>query len=61
LPVTQEVLDACNEESLSFGRDYIMPKPVDSRLLGAVSAAVAKAAVESGVAKLPYPANYPLN
>jgi malate dehydrogenase (oxaloacetate-decarboxylating)(NADP+) len=38
-----------------------MPKPVDSRLLGAVSAAVAKAAVESGVAKLPYPANYPLN
>jgi malate dehydrogenase (oxaloacetate-decarboxylating)(NADP+) len=61
LPVTQEVLDACNEESLVFGRDYIIPKPVDSRLLGLVSAAVAKAAVDSGVAKLPYPAHYPLN
>jgi malate dehydrogenase (oxaloacetate-decarboxylating)(NADP+) len=61
LPVTQEVLDACNEESLVFGRDYIIPKPVDSRLLGVVSAAVAKAAVDSGVAKLPYPAHYPLN
>ncbi|MFT6757519.1 MAG: malate dehydrogenase (oxaloacetate-decarboxylating)(NADP+) [Chitinophagales bacterium] len=61
LPVTQEVLDACDEKSLTFGRDYIIPKPVDSRLLGLVSAAVAKAAVDSGVAKLPYPAHYPLN
>lgn len=60
LPVTQEVLDACGEKSLSFGADYIIPKPMDSRLLGAVSAAVARAAVDSGVATLPYPANYPL-
>lgn len=60
MPVTQEVLDACGEQSLEFGPDYIIPKPVDSRLLGIVSAAVAKAAVDSGVAQLPYPANYPL-
>lgn len=60
LPVTQEVLDACGEQSLEFGPDYIIPKPMDSRLLGVVSAAVAKAAVDTGVAQLPYPANYPL-
>ena len=60
LPVTQEVLDACGEKSLEFGPDYIIPKPVDSRLLGIVSAAVAKAAVDTGVAQLPYPENYPL-
>ncbi len=59
-PVPQEVLDACAVDSLTFGKDYIIPKPVDSRLLGAVSAAVAKAAVDSGVAQLPYPAHYPL-
>jgi malate dehydrogenase (oxaloacetate-decarboxylating)(NADP+) len=59
-PVTKEVLKACNEKSLTFGPDYILPKPVDSRLLGVVSAAVAKAAVESGVAALPYPSHYPL-
>lgn len=58
--VTQEVLDACGETSLSFGPDYIIPKPMDSRLLGVVSAAVAKAAVDSGVARLPYPDFYPL-
>ena len=36
---------------LSFGRDYFIPKPVDPRLLTEVSAAVAKAAIESGVAR----------
>lgn len=36
---------------LSFGRDYIIPKPLDPRLLTAVSVAVAKAAVETGVAR----------
>lgn len=60
-PVPQEVLDACNEEKLEFGPDYIIPKPVDPRLLGAVSSAVAKAAVDEGEAMLPYPAHYPLN
>ncbi|CAA0080016.1 NADP-dependent malic enzyme [BD1-7 clade bacterium] len=59
-PVPQVVLDACGEESLTYGSDYIIPKPLDGRLLGTVSAAVAKAAIDSGVAQLPYPANYPL-
>lgn len=60
MPVTQEVLDACGEESLEFGPDYIIPKPMDSRLLNEVSSAVAQAAVDSGVAQLPFPAHYPL-
>ncbi|RRJ83150.1 malic enzyme-like NAD(P)-binding protein [Aestuariirhabdus litorea] len=60
-PATDEVLKAYGVDSLVFGRDYIIPKPMDSRLLGAVSGAVAKAAVDSGVARLPYPSNYPLN
>ena len=59
-PVSQEVLTAYGVESLELGREYIIPKPTDSRLLGVVSSAVAKAAVETGVAKLPYPAHYPL-
>lgn len=58
--VPAEVLKACDLTELSFGRNYIIPKPVDARLLGQVSAAVARAAVDSGVAQLPYPANYPL-
>lgn len=60
-PVTKEVLDACDLDHLQFGRDYIIPKPMDSRLLGDVSAAVAKAAVDTGVAQLPYPATYPIS
>ncbi|AKH68353.1 malic enzyme [Spongiibacter sp. IMCC21906] len=59
--VPQVVIDACGVESLSFGPDYIIPKPVDRRLLGVVSAAVAQAAVDSGVAMLPYPSHYPLS
>jgi malate dehydrogenase (oxaloacetate-decarboxylating)(NADP+) len=59
-PVPQVVKDAYNGEDLSFGRDYIIPKPMDARLLGCVSSAVARAAVDSGVARLPYPAHYPL-
>jgi malate dehydrogenase (oxaloacetate-decarboxylating)(NADP+) len=59
-PVPQSVLDANGGDALVFGRDYIIPKPMDPRLLGAVSAAVARAAVESGVARKPYPAHYPL-
>jgi len=59
-PVTDEVLTACDLKKLTFGPDYIIPKPVDSRLLGMVAAAVAKAAVDSGVAQLPYPEHYPL-
>ncbi|MDO6806768.1 hypothetical protein Q4595_30195, partial [Wenyingzhuangia sp. 1_MG-2023] len=59
-PVSQEVLDAYGLESLAFGREYIIPKAVDTRLLGAVSFAVAQASIETGVAAGPMPANYPL-
>jgi len=59
-PVTQEVLDAYEVTSMEFGREYIIPKATDSRLLGVVSNAVAQAAIDTGVATLPLPANYPL-
>ena len=59
-PVTQEVLDAYGVDSMSFGKDYIIPKATDSRLLGAVSTAVAQAAIDTGAAAGPLPANYPL-
>ncbi|OED40866.1 malate dehydrogenase [Endozoicomonas sp. (ex Bugula neritina AB1)] len=58
--VPQEVRDAYEGIELSFGSEYIIPKPTDPRLLGVVSAAVAKAAVDSGVARIAYPAHYPL-
>jgi malate dehydrogenase (oxaloacetate-decarboxylating)(NADP+) len=45
---------------MSFGREYIIPTPVDIRLLARVSSAVAQAAVDSGVARKPFPAHYPL-
>ncbi|EAI8647116.1 TPA: malic enzyme-like NAD(P)-binding protein [Campylobacter lari] len=50
LEVTDEVKQAYGIEELSFGRDYVIPKPFDSRVKAVVSAAVAKAAVEDGVA-----------
>ena len=58
-PVPAE-LNALYGTELKFGREYIIPKPLDSRLITVVSDAVAKAAIDSGVATLPYPANYPL-
>ena len=60
-PVPQDVLDAYGLDTLEFSREYIIPKPMDARLLGAVSAAVAKAAVDSGVARAGYPDHYPLS
>jgi malate dehydrogenase (oxaloacetate-decarboxylating)(NADP+) len=42
---------AYGSKNLSFGADYIIPKPIDNRLLSAVSSAVAKAAIDSGIAK----------
>ncbi|GHT20309.1 hypothetical protein AGMMS4957_06820 [Bacteroidia bacterium] len=51
LPVPKEVKEAYGLSELAFGRDYIIPKPVDKRLLTAVSIAVARAAIESGVAR----------
>jgi malate dehydrogenase (oxaloacetate-decarboxylating)(NADP+) len=50
-PVPDIVNLAYNVKNLSFGSDYIIPKPVDPRLISIVAPAVAKAAMESGVAK----------
>jgi len=58
-PVPPEVLDAYGLGALRFGPDYIIPKPFDPRLLESVPAAVARAAVESGVARAPFPGHYP--
>jgi malate dehydrogenase (oxaloacetate-decarboxylating)(NADP+) len=59
-PVTEEVLKAYGLDTLTFGPDYIIPAAMDRRLLTDVTAAVARAAVASGVAQLPYPSHYPL-
>lgn len=59
-PVTMAVLASFGLQSLAFGREYILPKATDSRLLGAISYAVAKAAIDSGVARKPMPEHYPL-
>jgi malate dehydrogenase (oxaloacetate-decarboxylating)(NADP+) len=50
-PVPEVVTSAYNTTHLSFGREYIIPKPLDPRLLVTVAPAVAKAAIESGVAR----------
>ncbi|MFM9909548.1 MAG: NADP-dependent malic enzyme, partial [Chitinophagaceae bacterium] len=50
-PVPDIVTTAYNERNISFGPNYIIPKPLDPRLLSTVAPAVAKAAMESGVAK----------
>lgn len=55
-PVPPEVLQAYGIKKLTFGADYIIPKPLDPRLLASIAPAVAKAAVESGVARISYPA-----
>ncbi len=52
-PVPDLVNLAYNEKNISFGPNYIIPKPLDPRLISAVSPAVAKAAIESGVAQHP--------
>ena len=50
-PVPDVVNDVYKVNNLKFGRDYFIPKPVDPRLISEVSAAVAKAAIDSGVAR----------
>ena len=50
-PVPDVVNDVYKVNNLTFGRDYFIPKPVDPRLITEVSAAVAKAAMDSGVAR----------
>ena len=52
-PVPDIVNMAYNATDISFGRSYIIPKPLDPRLLVTVAPAVAKAAIESGVARKP--------
>jgi malate dehydrogenase (oxaloacetate-decarboxylating)(NADP+) len=51
-PVPEKVLIASQTKSLSFGKDYIIPKPMDPRLCKRIATAVAKAAIASGVAKI---------
>ncbi|MBF8963468.1 NADP-dependent malic enzyme [Pontibacter sp. FD36] len=52
-PVPEMVHKAYGDNTISFGRTYLIPKPLDPRLITTVSPAVAKAAIESGVAKNP--------
>ncbi|MCX2719033.1 NADP-dependent malic enzyme [Lentiprolixibacter aurantiacus] len=52
-PVPEQVNIAYGETKLTFGKDYIIPKPFDPRLIAEVPMAVARAAMESGVAKAP--------
>ncbi len=49
--VPDDVLAAYELKKLEFGRDYIIPKPLDPRLISRVASAVARAAIETGVAK----------
>ncbi|MGI1679171.1 MAG: malate dehydrogenase [Cellvibrionaceae bacterium] len=58
--VPDEVKSAYGKADISFGPEYILPKPTDPRLLSVVASAVAAAAVETDVARLPYPEHYPL-
>ncbi len=51
-PVPQYVLDTYKLESLSFGKEYVLPKPFDRRVFVDLSVAVANAAMQSGVARL---------
>jgi malate dehydrogenase (oxaloacetate-decarboxylating)(NADP+) len=52
-PVPEQVNIAYGETRLTFGKDYIIPKPFDPRLIAAIPPAVAKAAIKSGVAQSP--------
>ena len=56
--VAAEVLSAAGVSELTFGKEYVIPKPMDARLLPRVARAVALAAVASGVARIALPADY---
>jgi malate dehydrogenase (oxaloacetate-decarboxylating)(NADP+) len=58
-PVPRSVLQAYCLDELAFGPDYIVPKPFDPRLMDWVPPAVARAAVDTGVARSGYPEHYP--
>lgn len=51
--IPEEVIEAYGDKNISFGREQIIPKPLDARLIYYVAPAVAKAAMDSGVAKNP--------
>lgn len=57
-PVPAEVLAAAGVDKLEFGPEYIIPKPMDPRLLPRIAKAVAQAAIDSGVAQIDMPENY---
>ena len=57
-PVPEAILQASGIDHLAFGPDYVIPKPMDPRLLPRISRAVAEAAIASGVARMPLPENY---
>lgn len=52
-PVPELVHKAYGDNTINFGRTYLIPKPLDARLITSISPAVAKAAMESGVARKP--------
>ncbi|GAA6204583.1 malate dehydrogenase [Thalassotalea sp. SU-HH00458] len=56
--VPAEVIKATSEKELSFGKSYIIPKPMDNRLNARVAKAVAIAAIQSSVARIPLPSTY---
>ncbi|BDU38821.1 malic enzyme-like NAD(P)-binding protein [Vibrio nigripulchritudo] len=56
--VPEEVKKAAGVENLEFGAGYIIPKPMDPRLLPRVAKAVAQAAIDSGVARIDMPESY---
>ncbi len=51
--IPEEVIEAYGEKHIAFGKEQIIPKPLDPRLIYSVAPAVAKAAMESGVARNP--------
>ncbi len=58
-PVPAEVLNAYGGKDMAYGPNYIIPTPLDPRLIDYVAPAVAQAAVDSGVARAGYPEHYP--
>ena len=54
-PVPLSVLEAYGLDALEFGPDYILPKPLDPRLIDVLPPAIARAAIETGVARAPWP------
>ncbi|KYH12497.1 NADP-dependent malic enzyme [Neorickettsia sp. 179522] len=52
-PISMEVMDAYGNSHMQYSKEYILPKPFDQRLIAEIAPAVARAAVETGVAKKP--------